>query len=78
MIVTDQQQMLDLMKYNISLNQAKAKAEVLNWGEDVSKFNPPFDIVIACDVMANCYNEVYDKLIQTLQGMFINYMAHKR
>jgi len=67
-IVTDQQPLLKLMNHNILRNEIekRATAEVLNWGEEDQHVNSPFDVIVACDVIANCYSETYDKFLKTL------------
>jgi len=62
---------LGQLQANVSLNLPQPKAPVsvceLKWGEDVSSFHPPFDVIIAADVIYQ-HMEV-DCLIKTLDDL---------
>lgn len=62
--------MLDLIQENIETNSItqRVTAAELEWGDSsaLAALNPPFDIILASDVVANCYAESHPKLIQTL------------
>jgi len=50
------QNVIELLKTNVQINlsthpNAKLEVRELTWATDVSSFNPPFDIIIAADVI---------------------------
>jgi len=67
-VLTDRLPLIPLITQNIENNnlQHRVKAHTLEWGEDVSLLDPPFDIVIMSDVVAVTYSDTYPLLIQTL------------
>jgi predicted nicotinamide N-methyase len=70
-IITDRKPLLNLMKENIQKNfiEKKVKVEELEWGKDCSYLNPPFDIILASDVMSYCYYESQESFFQTLKDL---------
>lgn len=70
-IVTDMEKMLPLINENLKKNNCSdniVEAKQLLWGnkEQLNAMKPPFDILIVCDCVANCYAEDYDNLINTM------------
>jgi len=67
-LLTDREPLIPLITKNVQLNNLSHKVKVcaLEWGEDVSSLNPPFDIVLMSDVVAVTYSEAYPLLLQTL------------
>jgi len=70
-LLTDRSHLLPLLRENIQTNKCerRAKAETLEWGSDISSLSPPFDYVIASDVVAGCYSEDFPKLVKTLSDV---------
>jgi len=53
-VVTDHEDLLPLIRQNIATNTSlchKISAIALNWGDDVSSLQPPFDFIIASEVI---------------------------
>ena len=68
--MTDQAKLLGLINENIELNhiQKNVTAKELNWGEDAAaNLNGPFDIIVASDLIANCYASDLAKLISSTE-----------
>jgi len=61
-------QLIPLIERNIELNKInhRTKAIEFNWGDDTSSLDPPFDIILLSDVVANCYKESLIPLMNTL------------
>jgi len=70
-IVTDRKSLLGLIQRNVEHNNVteRCKAIELNWGDDCTKFYPPFDLVLASDVVATPYKADYAKLLKTLDDL---------
>lgn len=56
------------MEENIRRNHADNRVSVkeLQWEDESVQFDAPFDIIIACDVVANCYAESVPHLVRLL------------
>ncbi|OAA51387.1 hypothetical protein BBO_01334 [Beauveria brongniartii RCEF 3172] len=71
LMLTDQAEMLELMKHNIALNQVgnKATASILNWGEplpqDVVDYKP--DVILAGECVY--FEPAFSLLMQTLRDL---------
>ncbi|EFA79863.1 hypothetical protein PPL_06683 [Heterostelium album PN500] len=52
-VLTDQKCMHDILHYNVRHNcsMTKTKVDELWWGDDVSKFHPPYDMIVGSDLM---------------------------
>jgi len=77
-VCTDREPLLDLIQKNVVRNRADKHVtpHVLEWGDSATlealkatTSNQPqaFDVIVACDVIAHCYSESNDKLLDTLQ-----------
>lgn len=70
-ILTDLDDLQDLLKKNIGVNQTlitgSATAKVLKWGENTTDFLPPPDIIL----MADCiyYEQSVEPLVNTLKAL---------
>ncbi|CAH2327895.1 Hypothetical predicted protein [Pelobates cultripes] len=70
-ILTDLEELQDLMKMNIDRNAdlitGSCQAKVLKWGEDVTEFMPPSNYIL----MADCiyYEESLRPLVKTLKDL---------
>eukprot|EP01112_Ceratiomyxa_fruticulosa_P022481 TRINITY_DN8232_c0_g1_i1.p2 TRINITY_DN8232_c0_g1~~TRINITY_DN8232_c0_g1_i1.p2 ORF type:complete len:204 (-),score=36.25 TRINITY_DN8232_c0_g1_i1:248-859(-) len=66
--ITDLPKLLPLLSHNARINglEKNVHIETLSWGEDVSSFSPPFDVILLSDVIAGCYKEDFAKLVKTL------------
>lgn len=72
MDITDREKLQDVIKTNISLNEVtnNATAKVLDWEDkNPQGFSAPYDMIIASDVVADCYEESSTALIETLNRM---------
>ncbi|GAB4820725.1 hypothetical protein N2152v2_007771 [Parachlorella kessleri] len=67
--LTDLPQLLPLIQQNIQLNslQERAHAAALRWGEGVAHLQPPFDLVLASDVIYQA--EAVPALLATLRDL---------
>eukprot|EP01101_Sappina_pedata_P002648 TRINITY_DN12867_c0_g1_i1.p1 TRINITY_DN12867_c0_g1~~TRINITY_DN12867_c0_g1_i1.p1 ORF type:complete len:297 (+),score=129.54 TRINITY_DN12867_c0_g1_i1:33-923(+) len=67
-VMTDMASVIELLKENVELNFPQSpkaiSAQVLSWGDDVSHLRPPFDLVVAADVVYQCMK--VDLLIRSL------------
>jgi len=52
------------VKLNLSSSSMPVRVKALHWGEDVSEFSPPFDVILAADVVYQCMN--VDSLVKAL------------
>eukprot|EP01103_Thecamoeba_quadrilineata_P015278 TRINITY_DN4774_c0_g1_i1.p1 TRINITY_DN4774_c0_g1~~TRINITY_DN4774_c0_g1_i1.p1 ORF type:complete len:203 (+),score=33.81 TRINITY_DN4774_c0_g1_i1:3-611(+) len=80
-IVTDLKPLLPLIEKNINANVSNSKIKVkeLNWGEDVSEFEPPFDFIVGSDVVYR--EETFKLLIKTFSDLSneetVIFLAHE-
>ncbi|PRP83196.1 methyltransferase-like protein 21D-like [Planoprotostelium fungivorum] len=69
---TDRTNLLPLIQQNIDLNHVsqRVKARVLEWGDTsaLESLSPPFDLVLASDVIANCYSHDLEGLMSTIHS----------
>jgi len=68
-ILTDQKFVMNLLRKNIETNipSSKVTAIELNWGQDVSFLNPPFQYIFCSDVIY--LEDTFDLLIKTLRDL---------
>lgn len=70
-VITDLPKLVPLMELNIEKNRhnllGNITAESLTWGEDISHFKPPVDIVLVADCVY--YQESINPLIQTINDL---------
>jgi hypothetical protein len=67
--VTDQAKLIGLINENIELNGIGKNviAKELNWGDESANLNGPFNIIVASDLIANCYSSDFPKLIASIK-----------
>jgi len=69
-VASDRTLLLELIRANIIRNRVERQMTAVNldWGDEkgLSVLKPPFDVVIASDLIAQCYSESFDQLIETL------------
>jgi len=68
-VLTDQKDMIEILRSNTLLNvrSSNVKVRELCWGADVRKFLPPYDMIIASDVI---YEEhCIESLVKTISAL---------
>jgi predicted nicotinamide N-methyase len=71
-IITDRKMALDLARDNVQRNRENLNTSLvdvceLEWGQDVSTFNPPFDYILGADIV---YIEgTFPHLLQTINEL---------
>eukprot|EP01121_Diplochlamys_sp_Union-15-3_P013586 TRINITY_DN4240_c0_g1_i4.p1 TRINITY_DN4240_c0_g1~~TRINITY_DN4240_c0_g1_i4.p1 ORF type:complete len:224 (-),score=30.23 TRINITY_DN4240_c0_g1_i4:4-675(-) len=70
-ILTDRKPLLELMNKNIEENcvTKSCKAIEYNWGDNCSSLSPPFDVLIASDIVASAYKADFSNLIKSLDQL---------
>ena len=68
-VITDRKMALNLARDNVqrnseNLNKSLIDVCELEWGQDVSNFNPPFDYILGADVIY--IEETFSHLLQTI------------
>jgi predicted nicotinamide N-methyase len=66
-IITDKKELVGLIQRNIEDNFVShyCKAAELVWGQDVSQFNPPVDVIVASDIVSKTYSADFQNLVKT-------------
>jgi len=70
--LTDREELLTrLIQKNAKENNVEnlVTTHILEWGADVSPLNPPFDVILMSDVVAETYSKSYPQLLQTLKDL---------
>lgn len=69
-VITDRRSALDLTIQNVHKNtceSTKIKVAELEWGQGVSRFDPPFDFIIGADIVY--IEETFSLLVRTIEEL---------
>ena len=71
-IITDREKALDLARDNVqrnseNLNTSLVDVRELEWGQDISTFNPPFEYIFGADIVY--IEETFPQLLQTINDL---------
>jgi hypothetical protein len=65
--LTDVAVLVPLIEENVKRNKVRsATVTSFAWGDNVSRLNGPFDVIVLSDVVTKAYSEHYDKLLESL------------
>jgi predicted nicotinamide N-methyase len=73
-VITDRKMALELTRDNVERNSKNLDTSLdvreLEWGQDVSSFNPPFDYILGADIVY--IEETFSHLLKTITELSAN------